>query len=217
MCSSAKRSDGEKPKRAGLPKGTVPDEVDLDRALALLSLPREDRPASRGRRADHRRHRPLRTLCAARQDLRQSRSRRRHLPYRAQSGGDADRREDAPRARASAASAPIRAARSASIRPGAGRSWRRTAATVLMSATTASTPRCRRQDAGDHHARRGGRVDRCPRRARSRPACAAAQGQAAVAGHRAPQSRLRPNGPAPGAAETPGRQQAATQDDQAAE
>jgi DNA topoisomerase I len=33
--------DGEKPKRAGLPKGTAADEVDLDRALALLSLPRE--------------------------------------------------------------------------------------------------------------------------------------------------------------------------------
>ncbi len=33
--------DGEKPKRAGLPKGTVPDEVTLDRALQLLSLPRE--------------------------------------------------------------------------------------------------------------------------------------------------------------------------------
>ncbi len=33
--------DGEKPKRAGLPKGTVPEDVDLDRALALLSLPRE--------------------------------------------------------------------------------------------------------------------------------------------------------------------------------
>ena len=33
--------DGEKPKRAGLPKGTVPDDVDLDRALQLLSLPRE--------------------------------------------------------------------------------------------------------------------------------------------------------------------------------
>ena len=32
---------GEKPKRAGLPKGTAPDDVDLDRALALLSLPRE--------------------------------------------------------------------------------------------------------------------------------------------------------------------------------
>jgi len=33
--------DGEKPKRAGLPKGTVPEDVDLERALALLSLPRE--------------------------------------------------------------------------------------------------------------------------------------------------------------------------------
>jgi DNA topoisomerase-1 len=33
--------DGEKPKRAGLPKGTSPDDVDLDFALALLSLPRE--------------------------------------------------------------------------------------------------------------------------------------------------------------------------------
>ncbi len=33
--------EGEKPKRAGLPKGTAPDDVDLARALALLSLPRE--------------------------------------------------------------------------------------------------------------------------------------------------------------------------------
>ncbi len=33
--------DGEKPKRAGLPKGTSPDDVDLKKALALLSLPRE--------------------------------------------------------------------------------------------------------------------------------------------------------------------------------
>jgi DNA topoisomerase-1 len=33
--------DGEKPKRAGLPKGLATDDVDLDRALALLSLPRE--------------------------------------------------------------------------------------------------------------------------------------------------------------------------------
>jgi DNA topoisomerase I len=31
----------EKPRRAGLPKGTGPDDVDLQRALALLSLPRE--------------------------------------------------------------------------------------------------------------------------------------------------------------------------------
>jgi DNA topoisomerase-1 len=33
--------DGEKPKRAGLPKGLAPDDVDLERALSLLSLPRE--------------------------------------------------------------------------------------------------------------------------------------------------------------------------------
>jgi DNA topoisomerase-1 len=33
--------DGEKPKRAGLPRGLSPDDVDLDRALRLLALPRE--------------------------------------------------------------------------------------------------------------------------------------------------------------------------------
>jgi DNA topoisomerase I len=34
-------TDGEKPKRAGIPKGVSPDDIDLDRALGLLSLPRE--------------------------------------------------------------------------------------------------------------------------------------------------------------------------------
>jgi len=34
-------AEGEKPKRSGLPKGLAPDDVDLDRALGLLSLPRE--------------------------------------------------------------------------------------------------------------------------------------------------------------------------------
>jgi DNA topoisomerase I len=33
--------DGEKPKRAGLPKGTNPEDVNLDLALKLLSLPRQ--------------------------------------------------------------------------------------------------------------------------------------------------------------------------------
>ena len=33
--------NGAKPKRAGLPKGMPPDDLDLDRALGLLSLPRE--------------------------------------------------------------------------------------------------------------------------------------------------------------------------------
>jgi len=34
-------SNGEKPRRAGLPKPTSPDDMDLQRALALLSLPRD--------------------------------------------------------------------------------------------------------------------------------------------------------------------------------
>src|SRR5712691_9039689 len=33
--------DGEKPKRTPLPKGLAPDDVDLERALALLGLPRQ--------------------------------------------------------------------------------------------------------------------------------------------------------------------------------
>src|SRR5579864_4091714 len=33
--------EGEKPKRASLPKGVAPDEIDLQRAIALLSLPRQ--------------------------------------------------------------------------------------------------------------------------------------------------------------------------------
>jgi DNA topoisomerase I len=33
--------DGEKPKRAGIPRGVSPDDIDLIRALGLLSLPRE--------------------------------------------------------------------------------------------------------------------------------------------------------------------------------
>ena len=34
-------AEGEKPKRASLPKGVGPADIDLERALALLSLPRE--------------------------------------------------------------------------------------------------------------------------------------------------------------------------------
>jgi DNA topoisomerase-1 len=36
-----KEKDAEKPKRAGLPKGVSPDDIDLEKALALLALPRE--------------------------------------------------------------------------------------------------------------------------------------------------------------------------------
>ena len=132
--------EGEKPKRAGLPKGTAPDDVDLARALGLALAAARGRQASRRRRADPRRHRPLRPLRAARQDLRQSRSRRRRAHHRAQPRRDPDRRED----RQGSGQEPLRrrprAARSASIRTRADRSWSRTAATAPMSAMTASTP-----------------------------------------------------------------------------
>ena len=52
----------EKPKRASIPKGTDPETLDLDRALALLALPREVGAASRDGQADRGRLRPLRTL-----------------------------------------------------------------------------------------------------------------------------------------------------------
>ena len=38
---AARTKDETKPKRASLPKGVSPDDIDLERALALLSLPRE--------------------------------------------------------------------------------------------------------------------------------------------------------------------------------
>jgi DNA topoisomerase-1 len=37
----SKEKDAEKPKRASIPKGVSPDDIDLERALAILSLPRE--------------------------------------------------------------------------------------------------------------------------------------------------------------------------------
>jgi DNA topoisomerase-1 len=37
----SKDKGAEKPKRAGIPKGLAPDDIDLERALAILSLPRE--------------------------------------------------------------------------------------------------------------------------------------------------------------------------------
>jgi DNA topoisomerase-1 len=40
----SKEKGAEKPKRAGLPKGLSPDDVDLERALALLALPRDVGP-----------------------------------------------------------------------------------------------------------------------------------------------------------------------------
>ena len=85
--------EGEKPKRCSLPKGLSPGDVTLEKAVALLSLPREVAKHPDERRADRRRHRPLRLLCAARQDLRQSRPGRQRAGDRRQSRHRPDRRQ----------------------------------------------------------------------------------------------------------------------------
>ena len=97
----------------------------------------------RGRRADHRRHRPLRLLREARQDLRQPRRRRRRHQHRAQPRRHADRRE----AGQSRQGPPLRrrsrqAARRASAEGRPGHGQERPLRT-LRQPTTASTPRCR--------------------------------------------------------------------------
>ena len=70
------QGEGEKPKRSSLPKGLSADDVTLEKALALLALPREVARHPTSGEAILAGHRPLRNLCAARQDLRQSRPRR---------------------------------------------------------------------------------------------------------------------------------------------
>ena len=82
-----RRREGEKPKRAGMPKGLAPDDIDLERALGAALAAARGRQASGGRRADPGRHRPLRSLRPARQDLRQPRHRRRRAHRRPQPRG----------------------------------------------------------------------------------------------------------------------------------
>ena len=85
--------EGEKPKRCSLPQGPGARRRDARKgARAAVAAARGGAPSDQ-RRADPRRHRPLRLLCPARQDLRQSRPRRRragdrrqprHRPHRRQ-------------------------------------------------------------------------------------------------------------------------------------
>ena len=72
----------------------MPDDIDLEKALGLLSLPREVGMLAGRRRADPGRRRPLWPLCQARQDLREPRRRRRRSHRRPQSRGHADRRQE---------------------------------------------------------------------------------------------------------------------------
>ena len=90
----SKEKDAEKPKRASLPKGLSPDDVDLERALALLALPREigmhpedGEPiiAGVGRFGPYVKHG---------KNLRQSRNRRRCSRRRSQPRRDLDRGEE---------------------------------------------------------------------------------------------------------------------------
>ena len=93
--------EGEKPKRcSACRKGTeAPTTVDAgkgDRPAVAAARDRASHP--RSGRADRRRHRPLRLLCATRpRPLRQSRSRRQRLGDRRQSRHRPDRRQGSPR------------------------------------------------------------------------------------------------------------------------
>ena len=179
--------DGEKPKRAGLPKGTVPDDVDLDRALQLLSLPREvgrhpedGEPikAAIGRFGPYVQHGKTyanlepgddifhiglnRAVTLIAEKMREGSARRRFGADPGRALGDASDQGRSDRGE----ERPLRAV----CQP---RGRQRHAA--------------ERQDAGSDYARRGGRADRCPRRPR-RPdrAGTAAHRQATLAGHRPP-------------------------------
>ena len=131
----------EKPKRASLPKGVAAEDIDLDKALALLALPREvgkspedGEPimAGVGRFGPYVKHGKVYASLEEGDDvLTVGLNRAMHLI--------ADKIANPKKA--AAASAPIRARRWASIPTKADRSWSRTAATDPMSATTESTPR----------------------------------------------------------------------------
>ena len=83
---------GEKPKRASIPKGQSPADIELQQALALLSLPREvgRHPESGDRSWPGSGDSPL---CPARQDLRDAGGRRRRPGARSQSRRDLDCRK----------------------------------------------------------------------------------------------------------------------------
>ena len=198
--------DGEKPKRASLPKGTAPDDVDLDRALALLSLPREigrhpedGEPirAGIGRFGPYVQHGKTYANLEAGDDIFHiGLNRAVTLIAEKLAKGPRFRRFGADPGRALGAHPTTRRADRGEERP----------LRSLCQSRRRQRHAAARQDAGDHHARGGRGAARCPGGTRrDRAARAAAQGQARrarhgatgqKAGQRRPRRHL-PNGPQP--------------------
>ena len=133
--------EGEKPKRAGIPKNTSPADIDLDLALKLLSLPREigkhpetGEPitAGIGRFGPFVQHEKTYASLEAGDEVFDIGLNRAVTLI-------AEKIAKGPSA---GASAPIRASRSATI-PLSAAWWSRTAATAPTSPRAVSTPRSR--------------------------------------------------------------------------
>ena len=93
------QGEGEKPKRSSLPRGLSRGRRHAGKGARAARAAARGRAPSDERRADPRRHRPLRRLCPARQDLRQSRPRRRRARDRRQSRDRPHRRQGERRGR----------------------------------------------------------------------------------------------------------------------
>ncbi len=87
------QGEGEKPKRSSLPKNIAPADVTLEQAIGASQPATQVALHPETQSADSRRHRPLRALCPARQDLCQYRQGRRHSDDRRQPRDRSHRRQ----------------------------------------------------------------------------------------------------------------------------
>ena len=87
------QGEGEKPKRSSLPRGLRRGRRDAGKGARAARFAARGRAPSGERRGDPRRHRALRRLCPARQNVRESRPRRRCARDRRQSRDRPHRRQ----------------------------------------------------------------------------------------------------------------------------